>query len=114
MRTYLELESLRVSDVYSGDIDDVAFESCRDVVARAQRKRKTLGEAGGRDAFTQQVCQLVERELLCDAAGCRRTTSDVVVAVRNSDVLNDVACMDHIVARRRNLTSQTTSVTLVK
>jgi len=99
--------------VHSGDIGDVALESCRDVVARAQSERQTLGEPGRRDAVTQQVRQLAERELLSDAARRRRKTSDVVVAVRDRDVFDDVAGVDHVVTRRRDLTSQTTAVTLL-
>jgi len=97
----------------SGDVSDVALESCREIVVRAQRKRKTLGEASGRDAFTQQICQLVETKLLSNATCQRWSSVHVVEAVRDRDVLNDVTRVDDIVPCRWNLKSQATKQRLL-
>ena len=89
------------------DIGDVTLESGCDVIARAQRERETLCEAGRRDALAQQVRQLVQSKLVGDAARRRRTSLHVVVAVRDRDVLDDVTRVDHVVSHRRDLKPQT-------
>jgi len=97
--------------VHGADVGNVSFEPRCNVVAGTQRKRQALREAGLGDSLAKQVRQLVEPKLLGDAAGRRRRTIDVVEAVRDRNVLDDVTCMDHVVPSRWNLNSNTTTTT---
>ena len=108
----LKLKRLWVGNMYSSDIGNISFEPGCNVVAWTQCERQALREASFSDALTQQIAQLVESKLLGNATCRRRRTINVVEAIRDCDILDNVTSMDHIMPSWWNLKSNTDAATV--